>query len=217
MALRCVLTMLSLLLAATVACRDPCAPSPPCKAPSYPIASAEAGEELGGRAHWYAKSDTAGSSLAEPGWAPFVAGGANGTRRAAQISGKLAPRVDAFAVLVLQLDRAVDTILSRYLGLSFWAKIESPSRAETRFTVTCWNGDSFAGDLRLYEGWTEYTVPFKALKPSSANRSSTLDPSQIRRIEWRLTAPLDRFALAVDELLAVNCFPRALPVSCDPK
>jgi len=101
----CGLAALALFPAVTVACRGPCTPSPACESPGVPLANAEAGEELGGRAHWYAQVDTAGSNLAQPISAPFMAGGANHTQRAARISGTLASSVDAFAVLGLKLDR----------------------------------------------------------------------------------------------------------------
>lgn len=225
MAMRCGVVSLALLLTANAACRGPCTPPPSCRTPRHPLANAEADEELGGHARWSAKVDRVGSKLAEPASAPFAVEGANGTQRAARVSGTFASSGDAFAVLELELDRDATAALaspafgSRPIGLSFWAKSASASGSllKARFTVTCGDADSFALDLPVYEAWSEFQIPFTALKPLPTNRASTLDPTRIQRFEWRSTEPGQRFDLAVDELVAIACIQRDVPTYCHVK
>lgn len=205
------------MLSVTAACRGPCTPSPPCQTPDTPLANAESVEEVGGRVRWYGAIDNAGSTLSEPPSAPFVPGGAEGTERAARISGTFASSAHAFAVLGLQLDPgAMATIGLGSVGFSFWTKSEV-ARGKMRVTATCSDGDSFALEVRELREWTEVGIPYKSLKPSPANHSSTLDATRIERVEWRLTGAAESYDLVVDEVSAFSCVPRVPPFSCDAK
>jgi hypothetical protein len=214
------LVLAASLLIATAACRGPCTPSPPCQTPEAPIANAESVEAEAGGVRWYAAVDTAGSTLVEPPAAPFVLGGANGSERAARISGAYAPKAPGFAVLGLQLDRRVmDAIAPRAVGLSFWTKIGGAS-GPLRVTAICSDGDSFGMEIRRVDAlkeWVNVSIPYKVLKPSPKNHSSTLDATRIERIEWRLLGSDERYELLIDDVTALYCLPRDVHPSCSAK
>jgi hypothetical protein len=209
------LALAAALLSASVGCAGRCAPAQPCPSPPLSLATAESSAELGGHARWYGVHDAAGSTLTQPAAAPFAPGGAEGTRRAARISGKLATSADAFAALVLELDQSAGAVFGSYpAGFGFWAQSSGGSRAKLHLSVSCVDGDSFGVNLRLAEGWTHFAVPFSALQPSTANRSTSLDSTRIRRIEWRAAGTAMSYDLGVDEVVALRCRPSARPPSC---
>lgn len=205
-----------LLATLVAACRGPCSPPPPCRLPKTAIANAESGQELGRFARWYAKRDSIGSTLVQPPAAPFSPGGANGTQRAARITGKLAPNEDAFAALVFALDpHAAAALGAPMIGVSFWAKRGSTSSSgRLRVTATTRDATAFRIDAPLYDEWAEYAVPFRALKPAVSSASSTLDPTRIETIEWRVSGAAESYDVLVDEITSFGCIPGAVPFSC---
>lgn len=208
-----------LLAASVAACKGPCSPPPPCRLPKTAIANAESSQELGRHARWYARRDSTGSMLAQPPAAPFAPGGANGTQRAARITGKLAPNEDAFAALVFALDpNAVAALGAPMVGVSFWAKRGSTSSSgKLRVSATTPEATAFGVDVLLYDEWAEYMVPFSALKPATANASPKLDANRIETIEWRVTGAAESYDVWVDEVGSFGCLHRTIPPSCSVK
>lgn len=183
--------------------------------PSVAVANGESGEELEKHARWYAKLDTAGSTLVQPAEAPFAPGGAKGTQRAARITGTLTSSADAFAALELVLDPSAAAALgSPMIGVNFWGKQGSISRGKLRVSATTTDGTAFGIDVPLYGEWTEYMIPFNALKPATSNGPSTLDASRIQRIEWRVTGTAAPYDVFVDEVGSVGCTPDTRPTGC---
>jgi hypothetical protein len=180
------------------------------------VANAESNEELGGRARWQATIDAVGSTLTEPPAAPFAPGGAHGTERTARVSGTLGASTHAFAALRLELEPGGGAAFgSQPVGFAFWAKSKVASfGTKFQLSVTCWSHDSFEMDIPLFDSWTQYSVPFTALKPALESDSSALDWTRIQRIEWRPTGSGVPYDLAVDEVIALGCRPHAVPPSC---
>jgi hypothetical protein len=182
--------------------------------PSVVVANAE-GEELEKHARWYAKLDTAGSTLVQPATAPFAPGGAKGTQRAARITGTLASSAAAFAALELVLDPSAAAALgSPMIGVNFSGKQGPTSRGKLRVSATTTDGTAFGIDLPLYEGWTDYMIPFRALKPVTSNGPSTVDATRIERIEWRVTGAAVPYDVFVDEVGSSSCPPDTRSTGC---
>jgi hypothetical protein len=186
--------------------------------PSVAVANAESGEELEKHARWYAKLDTAGSTLVQPAAAPFSPGGAKSTQRAARITGTLTSSADAFAALVLVLaPNAAAALGSPMIGVSFWGKQGSTSGGKLRVSATTTDATAFGVDLPLYGEWAEYMIPFRALKPATSNGPPTLDATRIERIEWRVTGAAAPYDVFVDEVSSFGCIGDTRPSWCSVK
>jgi hypothetical protein len=175
-------------------------------------------EDRGG--YWYTYSDSFGTTITpEDEFAPS-AGGANGSSRAAHISGKTGDRKNVWAGMAFALANPKGPYdASKYKGISFWARRGSnKSTAQVYFRVPdgnttpdggvckdCFN--DFAANVKLNTQWTKYTFPFDSLKqePGWGEPRPRITPSKIYELQWQIKTRNVDFDVWVDDVKLVGC------------
>jgi endoglucanase len=177
---------------------------------------------LAGRSgYWYSAADPKGSTISGAGAFAPSDGGASGSKKAARATGKTATGEGAwgatFGFTFLPDNQAYD--VSRYAGISFWAKASDKSTKNVRFKVgdantrpegkvcnsACWN--HFGQDLTLTSDWQQYTVKFADLKQQDGwgdPRPATLAAQHAMSLDWSVTAGQD-FDIWVDDVKLIDC------------
>lgn len=178
--------------------------------------------QLGGRdGYWWTKNDGKGSTV---GPDPFIPseGGADGSGLALRAMGKTAiggPETwgAGFGVNMLsRKDGAYDA--SKYVGISFKAKVGEGSTRQVRFSIgdanthpdsgickVCWN--HFGKDLTVTPQWKEYRVLFSELQQQAGwgdPRPTALSPSKLVAIDWAITGG-QTYDLWVDDIQFLDC------------
>jgi hypothetical protein len=178
--------------------------------------------QMGGRdGYWWTKHDDKGSTI-EPD--PFIPseGGADGSGLALRATGKTAiGGSDAwgagFGVDMLIRKKTVYDA-SKYVGISFKAKVGELSTRQIRFSIgdanthpdigickECWN--HFGKDLTLTNQWKEYIVLFSELqqKPGWGDpRPAGLTPGKLVAIDWAIAGG-QSFDLWIDDIQFLDC------------
>ena len=179
-----------------------------------------ANEGRGG--YLYTYLDELGTEIDPPeGAFEMVEGGANGTKYAMRMKGKLAAAGgDMYAGMGFGLmypEGFQDA--SKYSGVSFWAKKGAGSAGSVRFKSPDINTDpagkicgdcynDFGKDLELTEEWAQYTVLFEdmaQLEGWGSPRPNYIDNKQLFGMQWQVAIPGAAFEIWVDEVAFVGC------------
>jgi len=108
---------------------------------------------------------------------------------------------------------------SRYVGVSFWAKVSEKSTRGIRFeladgnthpeggvcTTGCWN--HFGRDLNFTTEWKQYTVMFRSMAQEDGwgdPRPGNLDPSKLHSMGFKIK-PGRPFDFLLDDIKFVTC------------
>jgi endoglucanase len=171
--------------------------------------------------YWYSAADPKGSTISGAGAFTPSDGGASGSKKAARATGKTATGDGAwgatFGFTFAPDNQPYD--VSKYAGISFWAKASDKSTKNVRFKVgdantrpegkvctnSCWN--HFGQDLTLSSEWRQYTVKFADLKQQDGwgdPRPATLAARNVMSLDWSITAGQD-FDIWVDDVKLIDC------------
>jgi len=175
--------------------------------------------------YWYTFLDKEGSTVtpqagALGGTFEMAPGGANGTKYAARMQGKVASAEIVYAGMGLNfLDPKGQYDASAFKGISFWAKKGPGSTAKVRLKVPdkttepdgkicteCFN--DFGADLTLTDEWQQFTLPFSAmrqLKGWGSPRGSAIDPTTIYGIQFQVNDKGADYDIWVDEIEFTGC------------
>lgn len=171
--------------------------------------------------YWYSAADPKGSTISGAGAFVPSDGGASSSKKAARATGKTATGEGAwgatFGFTFVPDNQAYD--VSKYAGISFWAKASDKSTKSVRFKVgdantrpegkvctsACWN--HFGQDLTLTSNWQQYTVKFADLKQQDGwgdPRPATLAAQHVMSLDWSVSAGQD-FDIWVDDVKLIDC------------
>jgi len=180
-------------------------------------------EDRGG--YWYTFVDDAGSTVVPEagkngGTFQMTPGGANGTKYAAHMSGKVGGGNALYVGMGFNFVDPKGTYdASKYKGISFWAKKGPGSASKVRLKVPdaqtdpegkickeCFN--DFGKDLELYDNWTQYVIPFFTMKqdPTWGNpHPDQIDSSKLYGVQFQFNKPGEVFDMWLDEIEFTGC------------
>lgn len=170
----------------------------------------------------YTDIDSAGSTIMPKGGAPFAMadGGANGSKKAMRITGKVAPTGEVRAAFGLNFTDPLGPYdASKYQGVSFYAK-KGPggtSKVTVRFPdkntdpdggicAKCYN--AFGLRLSLTEQWHQYFVPFNSLKQEpdwGSPRPMSMASDAVFALQFAVTDKGKNFDIWVDDVTFTGC------------
>lgn len=121
-----------------------------------------------------------------------------------------------FGASLAQAGKPLDA--SRYVGVSFWAKVTEESTRGIRFELadgnthpeggvctTCWN--HFGRDLNFTTEWKKYTVMFRSMAQEDGwgdPRPGNLDPSKLHSMGFKIK-PGRPFDFMLDDIKFLTC------------
>jgi len=215
---------------------DPTAPDPSlpetraCPAAVGMISDAESANKTsfiqGRGGYWYTFLDTkdnGGSDVwplsgALGGTFEMSDGGAAGSAHAARMKGTIGGGDVVYAGMGLNfVDPKGAYDASQFGGIAFWAKKNPGSTSHVRLKVPdaqtdpdgklckqCFNDHGM--DLELYDQWTHYVIPFKAMHQEDwGPKDNGIDPSHIYGIQFQVKEKGAVFDLAVDQIEFTGC------------
>lgn len=108
---------------------------------------------------------------------------------------------------------------SRYVGISFWAKVAEGSTSKIRFEVAdgnthpdgevctdCWN--HFGRDMTFSTEWEKYTVLFRSMQQQGGwgdPNPPNIDPSSLHSINWKIQPGSGQFEFYLDDVRFLSC------------
>jgi hypothetical protein len=175
---------------------------------------------LAGRdGYWWTKHDDKGSTV---GPEPFIPSDSGGDGLAMRAVGKTATGGDDAwgagfgANLLSRRDGVYDA--SKYVGISFRAKVGEGSTRQFRFSIgdanthpnigickSCWN--HFGKDLTVTNQWKEYRILFSEVQQRLGwgdPRPAALTPSKLVAIDWSVTGG-QAYDLWIDDIQFLDC------------
>lgn len=162
---------------------------------------------------WYTRADSVGSSIDPKGPPKMSDGGANGSKKALRIRGKLADDKQAWAMVGVTMlsDGLYDA--SQFKGVTFFAKSGPKSTTKVRVSVPDGNTtpeggvckechNHFAKDLTLTGDWKKYTVIFSELlqHPTWGDKFPSLKRDQIVGVQWSIVDQGKEFDVWIDDV-----------------
>lgn len=175
--------------------------------------------------YWYTYVDDTGSTIDPPAGATggifsFAAGGYKGSAYAARMKGNISNGSVVFAGMGANFtDPKGPYDASKYGGISFWAKRSPGTTPKVRFKIpdvatdpdggvcsACYN--DFGIELKLTEEWTQYIIPFTALKQErgwGAPHPRLIDSSQIFAAQFQVNDKGKPYDIWVDDLAFTGC------------
>jgi endoglucanase len=182
--------------------------------------------KLDGRdGYWWKNADKEGAAFTAPAAGdPFeFVEGANGSAKGLHVAGKTVKGSDqAYGVEVgTNLISTKGSLYdgSRYLGVSFWAKVGPKSAKTVRFSLAdvnthpelgtcknCWN--HFNKNVELSTEWAEYQVSFKEMAQRAGwgePRPKSITPNQLYTLTFAFEGSGQEFELFVDDIQFVEC------------
>lgn len=195
--------------------------------PSCPDGLIEDGEDadnqitkLEGRGgYWFTFKDNEGTTIAPAGNAfKPAAGGANGSKYAAQFGGKLASSgYSVYAGAGFSLDPDGKTYdASKYQGISFMAKssasgivrFKTPdvnTKPEGGVCTDCYN--DFGVDLEFSPEWARYTVLFSQMtqQPNWGDRKPAVAADALFAVQWQVGKKDWQYEIWIDDVQFVGC------------
>jgi hypothetical protein len=171
--------------------------------------------------YWWTKHDEKGSTVGPDPFMPSE-GGADASGLALRAIGKTAiggPETwgAGFGANLLTRQNAVYDA-SKYVGISFKAKVGQGSTRQVRFSIgdanthpnagickVCWN--HFGKDLTVTNHWKEYRVLFSELGQQASwgdPRPAALTPSKLVAIDWSITGG-QVYDLWIDDIQFLDC------------
>ncbi|HTQ04483.1 MAG TPA: carbohydrate binding domain-containing protein [Polyangiaceae bacterium] len=227
---------LATALGACISKTDPTAPDPhlpaarACPAAVGMISDGESANKTnfiqGRGGYWYTFLDTKdnGGSDIWPlsgqlgGTFEMSDGGAAGTAHSARMKGTIGGGDIVYAGMGLNFVDPKGTYdASRFGGIAFWAKKNGGSTNHVRLKVPdaqtdpdgklckqCFNDHGMT--LELYDQWTHYVVPFKAMHQEDwGPKDDGIDPSRIYGVQFQVNEKNAVFDISVDQIEFTGC------------
>jgi len=155
-----------------------------------------------------------------PGAHP-IRGGANGSRCAFNLRGRLASRMEPFAGLGLNMTHPLGPYdASRYAGISFMARRSADSTTRIAVKFPDWNSEPPGGCTKCFnhfhreivvtESWAKYTVLFDSLEQYpgwGAPRPAKVDSSRLFGILFQVDSSGHPFDVWIDDVTFVEPAP----------
>ncbi len=177
----------------------------------------------GGRGgYWYTFADQFGTEVTPEAGGPFAPtpGGANGSRYAAHVTGRVGVGAVVFGALGVNLtDPKGPYDASQYKGVSFWAKKGAESYGVVRLKVPdvatdpeggvcreCFN--DFGTDIELTDVWQHFVFPFRKLRQLpdwGSPRPHAVKPGKLFGLQWQVNKPGANFDIWVDDVEFIGC------------
>jgi endoglucanase len=169
----------------------------------------------------YTFVDKAGSTISPNGGAfAMTAGGANGSKYAMRINGKIGSAETVYGGLGINfVDPKAQYDASKFGGVSFYAKVGPGSTSKVRLKIpdvatdpdgkvctACFN--DFGYDFTLTQDWQKYTVAFadaKQLSGWGSPQPSSIDKSKLYGLQFQVNDPGQSYDLYVDDVKFVGC------------
>ncbi|MEI9940065.1 MAG: carbohydrate binding domain-containing protein [Pseudomonadota bacterium] len=175
--------------------------------------------------YWYTFVDSNGSSItptagSQGGTFAMTAGGANGSKYAARMTGQVGTAETVYAGMAMNFVDPKGTYDgTAYKGISFWAKKGPGSTSKVRLKVPDTNTDpdgkvckecynDFGMDLVLTDNWTQYVVPYVAMtqmKDWGSPRMPGIDSSQMYAIQFQVNDKGAPYDIWVDDIEFTGC------------
>ncbi len=173
-------------------------------------------ETAGRDGYWFTFVDEWGSTIQPQGEFKMSAGGREGSRFAARMSGKMANAGDSiYAGMGFAFTNPKTPYDTRPAsGLRFWAKGPGKVRFKAPDVNTIPEGDrctdcynDFGVDLFLQEGWTRYTVPFDDMmqQPGWGDRAPEIQRDMLFAVQWQYSTAGAEYEIWVDDVELVGC------------
>jgi len=179
-------------------------------------------------AYWYTFADDVGTQVtpetgAKGGTFVMTAGGAQGTAHAARMSGTVGSARIVYAGMGFGfVDPPGPYDVRKYKGISFWAKVGLTDGAHNvrlklpdrntdpsgNVCTECFN--DFGAYLELTDEWTQYVIPFAAMKQQSdwgKPRASALATDAVYGVQFQVDDYGKTFDIWVDETEFTGCAP----------
>lgn len=175
--------------------------------------------------YWYTFVDNAGSTVtptagAQGGTFAMADGGANGTKKAAHMTGSIGTADIVYAGMGLNfVDPKGQYDASKYKGVSFWGKKGPGSIGKVRLKMPdvntepdgkvcseCFN--DFGMNLVLTDQWQQFTIPFSALKQLKGWGNpikSSIEPTTLYGMQFQVNEPGATFDIWIDEIQFTGC------------
>jgi endoglucanase len=165
--------------------------------------------------YWFTYADEAGSTI-EPKKFAMAAGGANGSKYAAHMSGKMSTKGDSvWAGMGFTFgDPKKPYNATAYKGISFQAKIGTGSTDKVRVSLgdintdpdgkvckACYN--NFGADITLTDKWAKYTIPFSGMTQQSGwgdPHPPSIDASKLYGVQWAESTAGASFDVWIDDV-----------------
>lgn len=172
--------------------------------------------------YWYTFADKTGSAVTPAAGGTFAMspGGANGSKHAAHMNGKVGGGAVVFAGMGFNfVDPKGAYNASGYKGISFWAKVGPGSTTHVRVKLPDGNTDpdgkvctdcfnDFGQDLELSQTWTKYTIPFSGTSQLSgwgAPHPGAIDANKLYGVQWQVNTAGASYDVWVDDIEFTGC------------
>ena len=175
--------------------------------------------------YWYTFVDSNGSSItptagSQGGTFAMTAGGANGSKYAARMTGQVGTADTVYAGMAMNFVDPKGTYDgTAYKGISFWAKKGPGSTQKVRLKIPDINTDpdgkvckecynDFGADLVLTDEWRQFVFPYGALKQMKdwgSPRTAGIDSSQMYAIQFQVNDKGQPFDIWVDDIQFTGC------------
>ncbi len=168
--------------------------------------------------YWFKSADPKGSAF-EPDEIQMIDGGNDHPGKVLHVSGTTSSAQDAWGVLVganFTTEKTYDA--SRYVGISFRAKVGKDASPSVRFKIgdinthpdmgvctSCWN--HFGKDLNLTNEWQQYQVLFTVARqePYWGNpKPDSITPAALYSFDFTIK-PGQKFDLWIDDIEFLAC------------
>jgi endoglucanase len=170
----------------------------------------------GREGYWFAFVDTEGSTISPKDNFVPEPRGANGSKLAARMRGKIAPSGKSlYAGMGFAFRNPKGKYdASKYKGISFWAKGPGKIRFKTPDVNTAPEGDKcsdcyndFGVELMLSAEWTRYTIPFDRLAQQTGwgDQMPEVAKNALFAVQWQFSTPGAEYDISIDDIKLVGC------------
>ena len=169
--------------------------------------------------YWYTYADKVGSTIAPANPFQMAAGGAEGSKFAARMTGKLGTSGILYAGMgFLFTEPKAPYDASCCKGLQFLAKKSGTGAANVRVKVgdanttpeggvckDCYN--DFGAELTLTDTWKKYELKFAELKQEYGwgQPHPAIDAAHLYQVQWQVRDPGADFDISVDKIELTGC------------
>ncbi len=169
--------------------------------------------------YWYTYADKLGTTIAPSGNFAMSEGGAEKSKFAARMNGKVGTGDILYAGMGLSFtDPKAAYDASCCKGISFWAKKAGAGTGNVRFKVgdvntspeggackQCYN--DFGADLSLTPEWKKYEIAFADMKQESGwgEQKSAIEAGRIYQVQWQVKEAGAEFDIWVDDIQFFGC------------
>ncbi len=169
--------------------------------------------------YWYTYKDTAGTTINPTGNFAMSEGGAENSKYAAHMNGKLGKGDVLYAGMGFSFaEPKAPYDVSCCKGVSFWAKKVGAGTGNVRFKMgdanttpeggkckSCYN--DFGSDLTLTDQWKKYEISFDSMKQEAGwgEPQPALDKATVFQLQWQVKDAGADYDIWVDKVELSGC------------